>query len=119
VIGTVYALAWIACPAIEPVPNGPEPSYELWQVPIDLLAIGSIVAACVALWVGSRWGARLGVVAGLGMIAETVTCPGSGHHLVGWYTWVQAALSLAVLASSVALLAFSTPAPGRESYAGR
>lgn len=111
----VFAVAWVTCPAIEPVPNGPAPDYKLWQLPVDVFAVAGIVAAVVALWAAHRWGPRLGVLAGIGMLAETALCPGSGHHVVGWYTWVQAALSVGVLVTSAALLFWTS---GRARTAG-
>ncbi|TFV50278.1 hypothetical protein [Blastococcus sp. TF02A-35] len=101
-LAVAFALAWIACPAVEPMPTG-EVHYALWQLPIDLAAVGSIVAAVVALWRGSRYAARLGLVAGALMAVMTIICPLAGHTPVGWWTWVQAGLSLFVMASSAAL----------------
>jgi hypothetical protein len=72
-----------------------------------------MVAACVALWRDSRRAWALGVVAGLGMAVGTVICPGTGHHLVGWYTWVQAGLSLFVLLASAGPPALAARSPAR------
>lgn len=100
-----FALAWILCPAVEPMPSGPLPDYPMWQLPIDLATLGSIIAAVVVLWRGGRHGARLGAIAGAFMLLETIMCPIAGHTTVGWWTWTQAALSLAVLATSAVLMA--------------
>ena len=44
------------------------------------------------------------VIAGLGMIGETITCPASGHHhVLGWWWYVQLTLSIAVLLGGLAL----------------
>jgi hypothetical protein len=103
VLAVLFAVACVACPVIEPEPNGPQPDPPLWMLPVDLASLALIVAACVAVWRGSRRARLLGVLAGVGMAVETVLCPGTGHHLIGWYTWVQAGLSLFVLLSSAAL----------------
>jgi hypothetical protein len=34
-----------------------------------------------------------------------VVCPGIGHHVIGWFTWAQTALTAFVLLTSAALLA--------------
>ena len=103
-LAVTFAAAWITCPVIEPVPDGPEPDYPLWLLPVDIAALVSIVAAVVALWRASRRAGALGVGAGVLMAVETVICPGSGHHLMGPFLWVQAGLSLFVLLTSAALV---------------
>src|SRR4051812_28455195 len=109
-IAGAFAVAWILCPTIEPLPSGPLPDYPLWQLPIDLATVASIVVAVVALWRGGRLGALLGAVAGTFMLLETAMCPIAGHTTVGWWTWAQTLLSLFVLGTSAALLARQSPA---------
>ncbi|CAA9247922.1 MAG: hypothetical protein AVDCRST_MAG52-1938, partial [uncultured Blastococcus sp.] len=97
-----FAVAWILCPAVEPVPTH-DVDYPLWQLPFELATLGTIVAAVVALWRGSRNSARLGLAAGLAMAVMTMICPLAGHTPVGWWTWLQTGLSLAVMATSAVL----------------
>jgi hypothetical protein len=104
-IAGAFAVAWILCPTIEPMPSGPMPDYPLWQLPIDLATLGSIIAAVVVLWRGGRHGSLLGFAAGAFMLLETIMCPIAGHTDVGWWTWTQTGLSLLVLGISAALLA--------------
>ena len=102
VLAGALALAWLLCPVIEPMPSH-DVDYPLWQLPIELAAVGSIVAAVVALWRGSRHSARLTLAAGALMAVMTMICPLAGHTPVGWWTWVQTGLSLGVIAVGVAL----------------
>jgi hypothetical protein len=105
-----FGVAWILCPAIEPPPTGHHvPEYPLWQAPIDIAAIVSIVAAIVVLWRGGRTGALLGAIAGTLMAVETIICPLAGHTPVGWWTWAQTGLSLFVLGTSAVLMARRGP----------
>jgi hypothetical protein len=97
-------VSWILCPAVEPIPDGSFAHYPLWQLPIDLAALATIVAAVTALWRGSRHSARLGTAAGVLMAVETIVCPLAGHSPLGWWTWAQTGLSLFVLCTSVALI---------------
>ena len=106
-----FAVAWILCPAVEPMPTH-DVDYPLWQLPIELAALGTIVVAVAALWRGSRNAARHGMAAGVLMAVMTMVCPFAGHTPVGWWTWVQAGLSLAVMATSVVLHRYR-PLPGR------
>ncbi len=101
-LAVALAFAWLLCPAVEPLPDHEMP-YALWQLPIDLAAVASLVAAVVALWRGSRSAARLVLVAGVLMAVETIVCPLAGHTTVGWWTWVQTSLSLVVMATGVVL----------------
>ncbi len=101
-LAVVLAFTWLLCPAVEPLPDHEMP-YALWQLPIDLAAVASLVAAVVALWRGTRSAARLVLVAGVLMAVETVVCPLAAHTTVGWWTWVQTVLSLAVMAAGVVL----------------
>ena len=103
-LAAAFGFAWFLCPAIEPMPSG-DVHYPLWQLPIDLAALASIIAAVVVLWRGGRNGPRLGVAAGVLMAVETVVCVLAGHTAVGWWTWVQTGLSLFVLGTSAALMA--------------
>jgi hypothetical protein len=109
-VAGAFSLAWILCPTVEPLPSGPTPDYPLWQLPIDLATVASILVAVVALWRGGRLGALLGAVAGTFMLLETAMCPIAGHTTVGWWTWTQTLLSLFVLGTSAALLARQSPA---------
>ncbi|RBY95654.1 hypothetical protein DQ237_14170 [Blastococcus sp. TF02-8] len=110
VLAVLFGLAWLTCPVIEPMPAD-DMAYPLWQAPIDIAAVVSIVAAGVALWRGNRHAAWLSVTAGVLMAVETVVCVLAGHTPVGWWTWVQSGLSLFVLAGGVGLHA-RPPAPG-------
>ena len=92
------------------MPDGPDPDPPLWTLPINLLSLVAIVVACVALFRGSRRAPELGILAGLGMVAETVTCPVTGHHLLGSFVWTQTGLSAFVLLASTALVA-TRPVP--------
>jgi hypothetical protein len=103
-LAVAFAIAWILCPAVEPMPTMDMP-YPLWQLPFDLGTLVSIVVAVVALWRGVRNSARLGAVAGIFMALETIICPLAGHTPVGWWTWVQAVLSLSVMGTGAALMA--------------
>ena len=100
-----FGIAFFLCPAVEPMPAGPTPDYPIWQLPIDVAAFVSIVAAVTVLWRGGANGPRLGVVAGALMAVLTILCPLVGHSSVGWWTWTQTALSLFVLGTSAALMA--------------
>jgi hypothetical protein len=112
-LATAFGIAWILCPAVEPLPSV-DVHYPLWQLPIELAAIASIIAAVVVLWRGGRNGPRLGVAAGVLMAVMTMVCPLAGHTPVGWWTWAQTGLSLFVLGTSAALMA----RPGRRPTAG-
>ena len=103
-LAVAFGIAWVLCPAIEPMPTMDMP-YPLWQLPFDVGTLVSIVVAVVALWRGARSSARLGAAAGIFMALETTICPLAGHTPVGWWTWVQAGLSLAVMGTSAALMA--------------
>jgi hypothetical protein len=111
VIAAAFGIAWILCPTVEPMPTGHLPDYPLWQLPIDVAAVVSIVAAVVVLWRGGRNGALLGAAAGALMAVETMICPIAGHTPVGWWTWAQTGLSLFVLGTSAALTARRGPRP--------
>jgi hypothetical protein len=102
-VATLFAVAFVSCVMVEPLPNGPHPEPPMWTLPIEIAAFAAVVIACVALWRRSSRARVLGLVAGAGMAVGTVVCPGTGHHVVGWYTWVQAGLTLFVLLTSAAL----------------
>jgi hypothetical protein len=90
--------------AVEPDPNDPEPVAPLWA---DVIAYGTVMASFLAIFVllvGGRWGPRLAVATAVGLLTLSATCPLSGHHTMGWYTYVQLVLyaGLLVAASAVA-----------------
>jgi hypothetical protein len=98
-----FAVAWILCPAVEPMPAH-DVEYPLWQLPIELATLATIVAAVIALWRGHRNSAHVGMAAGVFMAIMTMVCPLAGHTPVGWWTWLQTGLSLFVMATSAVLL---------------
>jgi hypothetical protein len=117
-LAVLFVAAWVTCVLIEPTPDGPDPEYPLWMLPVDLSSLATLVAAAVLLWRAHRYTAPVGVAAGLLMCLETVLCPGIGHHMIGSFLWVQTALSLFVLFTSAALPRFGLPTRRRPSPAG-
>jgi hypothetical protein len=103
-LAVVPVLAYATCMAIQPLPSGPPPVLPWWYAAVDVASLAALVTACLALG-RARWWAPMAVVAnGVGMIAETVTCPASGHHQVlGWWWYAQLTLSAAVLIGGLAL----------------
>jgi hypothetical protein len=77
-LALAFSVAWIACPLIEPTPDGPEPDYQLWLLPVDLAALATIVAAVTALMPGSRHAGLLGVATGVLMAVDTWCARASG-----------------------------------------
>ncbi len=124
-LAVAFAVAYMVCPSVEPDPNGPDPVMHWWHAAVDCASIAAICVAVVALWRGARRSPALGVAAGVGMVVETVLCPSSGHHALGWWTWVQTVLSAGVLATSAVLVAVlrtahrpPLPAPQRPVVVG-
>ncbi|WP_147251533.1 hypothetical protein [Blastococcus sp. TBT05-19] len=103
VLAVVFAVAWLTCPMVEPMPVG-DVHYPLWQLPIDLATLATIVGAVATLWRGSPRAPHHGIAAGVMMAVMTMVCPLAGHGPTGWWTWVQAAMSLFVILTSVALV---------------
>ncbi len=95
--------------AVEPSPNGAEPVAPLWVDVISYTTAVAIYLAIFALAVGLRWGPPMAVATAAGLVILAATCPLSGHHTVGWYTYVQLVLSAALL------VAASAVARGRRS----
>jgi hypothetical protein len=114
VLAVLFIGAWFTCGLVEPVPDGPEPEYHLWMLPVDVASLGTIIAASVLLWRGSRMAARVGIAAGVLMCVETALCPGTGHHLMGTFLWVQTALSVFVPLTSAALPRLGLPVGRRR-----
>jgi hypothetical protein len=117
-LAAAFGIAWILCPVVEPLPSV-DVHYPLWQLPIELAAVASIIAAVVVLWRGGRNGPRLGVAAGVLMAVMTMLCPLAGHTPVGWWTWAQTGLSLFVLGRSVALIGAVARATASAEVSGR
>ncbi len=110
VLAVAYTAAWMTCVLVQPVADGPAPVVPAWEMVVAFAAVGLFFATAVTLGMG-RW-SGLGVAAanGVAMLGETIACPAVGHHVIAWWWFVQLGLSLAVLASAVALLAVTRPA---------
>ena len=103
-LALVPALAYATCVAIQPVPPGPPPILPWWYAAVDIASLTALVVACLGLSRVRPWAPVAVVMAGLGMIGETITCPASGHHhVLGWWWYVQLTLSVAVLLGGLAL----------------
>jgi hypothetical protein len=107
-LAIVPVLAYVTCVAIQPLPPGPPPVLPWWYAAVDVASLTALALACLGMGGARRWAAVAVIADGVGMIAETVTCPASGHHQVlGWWWYVQLALSVAVLLGGLALRRYS------------
>jgi hypothetical protein len=103
-LAVVPILAYATCVAIQPAPSGPPPVLPWWYAAVDVASLAALFLACLGLGQARRWAPMAVVVAGMGMIAETITCPASGHHhTLGWWWYVQLTLSVAILLGGLAL----------------
>ena len=114
-IPTVIAFATI----IEPPPNGPEPVTPMWVNMLAGVTVLAALTAVVALVAVRRVGVYLAALTAAGLLALTVTCPMSEHHVVGPYTYVQLALSAGLLVASALMLATSGRAVTWAGETGR
>jgi hypothetical protein len=99
----VPVLAYVTCVAVQPVP--PEsPVLPWWYTAVDVATLVALVVAGLGLGQARRWAPMAVLLCGVGMIAETITCPASGHHhTLGWWWYAQLTLSVAVLLGGLAL----------------
>lgn len=103
-LAVVPVLAYATCVAVQPVPLGPSPVLPWWYGVVDIASLVALIVACIGLGRARGWAPTAVVVAGAGMIAETITCPASGHHQVlGWWWYLQWGLSAAVLLGGLLL----------------
>jgi hypothetical protein len=99
--------------AIEPVPAGPPPVLPWWYAAVGVAGLVALFTACLALGRARSWAPAAVVVNGIGMVAETITCPASGHHYVlGWWWYAQLALSVGVLIGGLVLRRVAGSLPG-------
>jgi hypothetical protein len=88
---------------IEPVPDGPEP-----VAPPGIQIAGNatvilLLTAFAALLAGRRWGLGAATYGSAGLVVLSALCPTTGHHtLDAWWFW-QLAISVGLLAGSMAL----------------
>ncbi|HVF04147.1 MAG TPA: hypothetical protein VNA20_04850 [Frankiaceae bacterium] len=106
VLAVALGAAYVACPLVEPLPNGPQPAEPWWLTALGIASIASILAACAAVGTAHRSAGAVTVLAGLGMAAMTLSCPLSGHHVTGWWTSVQWVMTAFVTVVGLALAVF-------------
>lgn len=111
-VALATTVAYVTCVMVEPLPDGPEPVQPWWYDAAGVASLLALVVACAALAVGARWAPVALVVNGLGMVSETILCPGMGHHRLslGWWWDTQLGLSVAILAAGVVLAVAATVA---------
>src|SRR4051794_37547031 len=85
VLGCCFILALVISVALEPAPNGPDPAVRWWDDVAALLLLAVYPTAVVGLLRGALWSPKAAVGAGGVILAGTLACPASGHHLIGWW----------------------------------
>jgi hypothetical protein len=114
-LAVAMVAAYAVCVAIEPLPAGAAPVLPWWYGAVDTASMATLVLACVAAARFRSWAPYAVIANGLLMIAETITCPASGHHhTLGWWWYAQWVVSLSVVATGAAL-ARRAPSPGRQA----
>ena len=114
VTAIAFAVAYILCIILEGAANdanssgGPDP---WWSTALGMASIAALLVAVITLWTGARHAPTIGVVAGIGMLFDTLYSPDHPQHAFGWWTWVQlwwawvqVALSIGVVAASVVII---------------
>ena len=97
--------------AIEPVPDGPNPVLPWWANAISMATLVTLLVCWGALALGRRYGLWAGVVAGVGLVVQTVLCPTVDHHTIAGWWWAQLAIGVGMLVVNAGLLAGTRPDP--------
>jgi hypothetical protein len=92
VTAVAFAVAYIVCVAVQPDPNSSNPPDPWWVTALNIASVATMLILLIALWVGAHHAPTLGVVVGIGMVAETFAYPNHTQDPFGWWTGVQAAL---------------------------
>jgi len=111
ILGFGWPLAIVASIALEPAPADPEAAVPIVVSLASLGLFAALVATAVAAGNRHPSAAVGGVVTGLIALGFTVTCPVTGHHTFGAWWFGQMALTLAMLAVSLAALGRRARAP--------
>jgi hypothetical protein len=96
-----FVAAYVVCEAVQPESTVSDTSAD---TALALAGLAALIAAVIALLAGAQAAPALCVVNGIGMLAQTFIYPGGYPDTLGWWFWVQAALSLGVLATSILIL---------------
>jgi len=96
-----FVAAYVVCDAVQPESTISDTSA---QTVLGLAGLAVLIAAVVGLLAGAQVAPALCVVNGIGFLAQTFIYPGGYPDTLGWWFWLQAALSLGVLAASVLIL---------------
>jgi len=104
VIGIGWPLAIIVAMALEPEPADPAAAPSVLVELASLALFLTLVGTAIAAGVRHRAAAVGGVVTGLLTAAFSITCPASGHHVIGLWWFAQMGIVTAMLAVSAAAL---------------
>ena len=103
-IGIGWPLAIIVAMALEPEPADPAAAPSVLVELASLALFLTLVGTAIAAGVRHRAAAVGGVVTGLLTAAFSITCPASGHHVIGLWWFAQMGVVTAMLAVSATAL---------------
>jgi len=91
--------------AVQPAPDGPEPSAPLYADLLNgVVSVGLLVLLAGGL-LARRWSLTAGLVTGAGLLTLSALCPASGHHEVAAWWFVQMGVGVAMTALPAGVLA--------------
>ncbi|WP_239394567.1 hypothetical protein [Frankia sp. CiP3] len=111
----LWALAmvtgFLAAGAIEPVPDGPDPVVPAWIAAIGDVTLLILLVAVVLLLAGQRAGYGLSTYGSAGLVLLAALCPATGHHVLAPWWFGQLAITMGLLAGSLALRSRAARSP--------
>jgi len=91
--------------AVQPAPDGPEPSAPLYADLLNgVVSVGLLVLLAGGL-LARRWSLTAGLVTGASLLTLSALCPASGHHAIAAWWFVQMGVGVAMTALPAAVLA--------------
>ncbi|HEY6745559.1 MAG TPA: hypothetical protein VI357_07540 [Mycobacteriales bacterium] len=90
--------------AVQPAADGPDPAATTWSDGLFWLVQAGLLAMLAGVLTGRSWAVRAGLVTGVLLLAQVVSCPLRGHHEFAPWWFAQLALAILGTALPAALL---------------
>jgi uncharacterized membrane protein AbrB (regulator of aidB expression) len=118
VVCALLLLFYLLGMAVQPAADGPDTAPTTWSDELFWLVQAGLLVVLAGVLTGRSWAAWAGLVTGVLLLAQVVSCPLRGHHEFAPWWFAQLALSFLGTVLPAALVWRAHAGSGSEAESG-